>query len=529
MANSTETIRIAVQHHQAVRLNQAEELYRLIPQDSPDHPAALHSLGVLLSQKGKNQLAVELISKAIASKPQVSQYHNTLGIVLESLGKFELAIKAYQQAIKLAPEFSEAFHNMAIALKARGYFDAAIENCKKAVLIKPDYAQAYNTIGYCFEMQGENDRAIENYSKAVQLTPDYAEAYNHLGTIHAANGRYEKAIENYQRAIQIDTDYAEAHWNLALLLLLTGRLQQGWKEYRWRLSAELEMLTYPHTYQQPRWDGSLFVGKKLLVHYEQGMGDTIHFIRYLPMVKARGGTVILEVREPLYNLLSGFEGVDEIIEASFSDKPEADFDMHISLMDLPQIFNTTFETIPANVPYIRADQAKVEYWRNRLYGDDFKVGIVWSGSPAYERNHLRACKLADFVGLSAIDGVKLYALQKGRPAEQIVDLAGKIPLINLGGQFDDFTDTAAAIENLDLIISTDTCVPHLAAAMGKPVWLLLCCAPEWRWLLDRIDTPWYPTMRLFRQKKANDWTGVFDSVAEQLRIILNKQRIVQFS
>ena len=526
MDSSIETIKVAVQHHQAGRLEQAEELYRLVLQNAPDHPVALHSLGVLLSQKGENQLAVELISKAIASNPQMPQYHNTLGLVFEALGKSDEAIKAYQEATKLAPHFAEAFHNMAIALQSQGCFDAAIENCKRAISIRPDYASAYNTIGYCLDMQGRDDEAIENYSKAVQLAPDYAEAYNHLGTVCAAHGRYDEAIENYKRAIQIDPDYAETHWNLAPALLVTGRLEQGWKEYQWRLSADLGMLTYPHHYEQPRWDGRPFVGKRLLVHYEQGIGDTIHFVRYVPMVKDRGGTVILEVRKSLYNLLRGFGGVDELIEASFDSKPRVDFDLHVSLMDLPGIFGTTLETVPADVPYIFADPAEVEFWRSRFSGPDFKVGIVWSGSPMYERNHLRACKLTDFAGLSAIDGVKLYALQKGQPADQIAALAGEIQVVNLGEQFDDFSDTAAAIENLDMVISTDTSVPHLAAAMGKPVWLLLCCASEWRWLLDRDDSPWYPTIRIFRQTKANYWDDVFARVAEQLQIILTEQRIV---
>lgn len=524
MASIAEAIKVAVQHHQAGRLQQAEGLYRLILQNSPNHSIALHSFGVLLSQKGENQLAVELISKAIAANPQMPQFHNSLGLVLESLGKLDEAIEAYHQAVKLAPDFAEAFHNMAIVLQSQERYDAAVEKCKKAISINPDYAQVYNTIGYCLDMQGKDTDALENYNKAVQLAPDYAEAYNHLGTIHSAHGRYDKAIENYKRAIQIDSNYAEAHWNLAPSLLITGNLAQGWEEYKWRLHFDLEMLTYPHHYEKPHWDGSSFVGKRLLVHYEQGLGDTINFVRYVSMVKSRGGTVILEVRKPLCSLLRGLGGVDELIEASFYNKPTVDFDLHVSIMDLPQIFGTTLETIPAEIPYICTDPAKVAYWRDKLSSVDFKVGIVWSGSPMYERNHLRSCKLADFAPLSMIDGVKLYALQKGESAGQIEELAGQISVVNLGEQFEDFTDTAAAIENLDLIISIDTSVPHLAGAMGKPVWLLLCSAHEWRWLLDRQDSPWYPTMRIFRQTKPQRWDIVFQSVAEQLQVLLSKQK-----
>jgi len=525
MPDIAETIKIAVQHHQAGRLARAEELYQSILKNNPDHPDVLHSLGVLAAQKDQNHLAVELIERAIASNSQAPRFYNTLGLVCEQLGKFDEAVNAYQQATRLAPDFAEAFHNMAVALQAQKRFDDAIESCKKAISIKPDYAWAYNTIGYCLDMQNKDDQAIENYSKAIEIAPDYAEAYNHLGTIHAAHNRYDQAIENYRQAIRIDPDYAEAHWNLALLLLVAGRFEEGFKEYQWRLSGDLKILTYPHHHEQPRWDGRPFVGKRLLVHYEQGFGDTIHFVRYMPMVKARGGTVILEVRKPLYNLLTGFTGVDEIVEASFDNKPQINFDLHVSLLDLPQIFETTTDNITDVVPYIFADPDKAQFWQEMLSGPDFKVGIVWSGSPVYERNHLRACRLADFAPLAAIDGIKLFALQKGTPADQIADLAGKVPVVNLGEQFEDFTDTAAAIENLDLIISTDTSVPHLAAAMGKPVWLLLCCASDWRWLLDRSDSPWYPTMKLFRQTKANCWDDVFISVTEQLQIVLNQQTV----
>ncbi len=531
VANIAETMKIAVRNHQAGCLQQAEELYRLVLQSDPNLPVALHALGLIAHQMGKYDVAVELIDKAIANDPRVPQFYNTLGLVFEASGKLEEAIDAYRQAVQLKPDYAEAYHNMGIALQSQGRFRLAVQKCRQAVSLKPDYAEAYNTMAFALQMQGQHNEAIENYRRAVALKPDYAEPYNHLGVVLNAQGRYAEAIESYRQAIQVDHDYAEAHWNHALALLLSGRLTEGWKEYEWRRNPNLEMLTYPHLYQMPRWDGSTFVGNRLFVHYEQGLGDTLQFVRYLPMVKARGGTVIFEVRKPLLGILRGFPGVDELVEASFRESPAVKFDFHASLMDMPGIFGTTLETIPAEVPYLHADSARVRYWRDRIAegppnakqrvwgspGADFKVGIAWSGSSLYERNHVRSCGLRDFAPMAGIDGVKLYGLQKGRPADQMAELAGEIPVVNLGEQFDDFTDTAAAIENLDLIISTDTSVPHLAAAMGKPVWLLLCCAPEWRWLLDRDDSPWYPTMRIFRQRKRGQWGPVFQRVDEELK------------
>ena len=510
----------AVQHHQAGRLVEAEHFYNLLLQTRPDHPFGLHSLAMIASQTGRNELALDLLAKAIKIDPENPQFHNTRGIILEALGRPDQALEAYQQALALKPDYAEACHNMAIAFIAKADYAAAADKCTHAASLTPDSAHAHNTMGFALEKLGRYAEAVESYKRAVRLAPDYAEAYNHLGVVLNATGRYEHALENYSHAIRIDPDYAEAHWNLSLALLLTGNLAEGFKEYQWRRHHDLAILTYPHRYDKPRWDGSDFTAKRLLVHYEQGFGDTIQFVRYVPMVKARGGTVILKVREPLLALLHGFPGVDELIEASPDAGPPAEFDLHVSLMDLPGIFETTLANIPADVPYLHADPAKADHWRQKIPRDHFNVGIVWSGSSIYERNHVRSCRLDDFLPLTAIEGVRFYSLQKGAPAAQLSQSAQQIPVVNLEEDLHDFSDTAAVIENLDLIISIDTCVPHLAAAMGKPTWTILCAAPAWQWMLERDDSPWYPTIKLFRQKEAGEWADVFHNVAEQLRMLV---------
>jgi hypothetical protein len=259
------------------------------------------------------------------------------------------------------------------------------------------------------------------------------------------------------------------------------------------------------------------VGKRLLVHYEQGFGDNIQFIRYLPMVKRRGGTVICEMLPPLAGLLAGFAGIDELTYASAERAPATEFDLYVPLLELPRIFGTTMGTIPAGVPYLHADPAKVEYWRRCLAGRAFRVGIVWAGKPVHTEDRARSCHVRDFLRLSKIPGLRLFGLQKGIAAGQAKDLAGKIALTDLGGDLNDFTDTAAVIENLDLVISVDTAVLHLAGAMGKPAWAILPCSPDWRWMLERADSPWYPTMRLFRQRSCGDWDDVFQRVSEELQ------------
>jgi tetratricopeptide (TPR) repeat protein/GT2 family glycosyltransferase len=497
----------------------------------PDYAEAYNTMAFSLEKQQKFTDAITNYKQAVGLKPDFAEAYNHLGVILNAQKRTSEAIEYFTKALRIDPNYAEIYNNMGIALKEKKHFTEAISYFEKAIQLEPDFAEAYYNLANSLRDETRCTEAIEYYRNAVRLKPDFAEAYNHLGVVLNAQGGYvekienDEAIKNYIRALQINPDFAEAHWNLSLVLLRTGKLIEGWKEYQWRRNPKLNITTYPHSFDKPRWDGSSFRDKRLLVHYEQGLGDTIHFVRYLPMVKALGGTVILEVRKPLYKLLQHFPGVDELIEASFDKKPDVKFDYHTSLMDLPYIFATNLETIPAEVPYINCCPLKAKHWKKKLTGPDFKIGIVWAGSPSHGNDHNRSCKIKYFASLSKIDGVRLYRLQKNETAEQVAVLADETMITNLGAEFKDFTDTAGVIENLDLIISVDTSVLHLAGAMGKPVWALLPFAPEWRWMLNRQDNPWYPTMKLFRQKKWGQWESVFQEVAEELKIIAKKHVI----
>ncbi|MHC4396950.1 MAG: tetratricopeptide repeat protein [Planctomycetota bacterium] len=591
MTDIAETMQVAMQHHQAGRLQQAEQLYSLILQSNPNHSAALHSMGLIAYQTNRYEVAVDLVDRAIAANPKIPEYHNTMGAVFKVLGKLEEAINAYQraillkpnyvnvynnlgvalrakgryveavanykQAIQLEPAFTDAYYNLANVLRDQGQYDQAVENYRQVIRLTPDFARAYNNLGITLKELGRGAEAIESYQRAiqlepnyteaynkmavtlllqekydaaiekceqaVQLDPDYAEAYNTMASAMHMQGRYAEAIEKYSRTLQLRPDYAEAHSNLAIILLLTGDFEQGWKKYQWRLNTNIN--TRRHRFEQLLWDGSSFAGKRLFVYYEQGFGDTLQFIRYLPMVKARGGTVIFEERKPLLGLLRGFGGIDELVEDCPGSRPDIKFDFHVPLLNLPMIFGTTLQTIPPEVPYLYADSAKLEYWQDRLSRENFKVGVAWAGSNVHKNDRNRSCTPENFASLAAIDGVKLYGLQKGPAAVQLENSPQETVITNLGEQFEDFTDTAAAIENLDLVISVDTAVLHLAGAMGKPTWALLPFAPDWRWLLDRQDSPWYPTMKLFRQAEPCDWDNVFESVTQQLKKMVVKQSV----
>ncbi len=558
MAEISEAMNVAVQN----RDGEAIENYRHLLRTDPNHAEVYVNIGIVLKAQGRFGEAIAHYKQAIHLKPELVEAHYNLANVLKGQERYAEAIENYTQAVRLKPDFAQAYYNLGNALRSnKQFFEAidnyrqavrakgdyaaaynnlamtlkdvgrvgeAIENYTEAIRLKPDYAEAHNNLGIAFKEQGRMAEAVESYRRAVSLRPDYAEAHNNMGIALHANGKHDKALDCCERAIQLVPDYAEAHWNRSLVLLLKGRFTEGWEEYQWRRKTNLATSAYPHTFDKPRWDGKPFAGKRLLVHYEQGLGDNLQFVRYLPMVKQLGGSVIFETPRSMYGLLRAFDGIDELVEASPERSPDVEFDSFTSLMDLPGIFGTILETIPADVPYIHADSAKVEHWRGRLSGPRFRVGIVWGGRPTGPNEVLslqhRSCGLKHFAALADVAGVALYGLQKGPPAAQVDQLPERIIVSNLGEELHDFADTAAVVENLDLVISIDTSVAHLAGAMGKPVWVLLKSDADWRWLLDRQDNPWYPTMRLFRQREWGDWTSVFQDVTEELRTITQSRR-----
>jgi tetratricopeptide (TPR) repeat protein len=517
----------------------------------------LYSLSAIALQQGQYDVAVQLIKEAIAVNPRAAKFHNSLGVVSMALGKPEQAIAAYKRALTVKPDYAAAYKNMGNALLSQGRYDEAIVSYKSALRFRPNAAQIYNRLGAVLDEQGCYGAAVESYRRALQLKPDYVEACNNLALALRAQGEFAEAIElleraiqlrprcanlyynlagaqrdfgmceeavaNYDRAIGLEPGHGQAHFNRAIALLLSGHLTEGWKAYRWRRKADLKLTTYPHRHDVPRWDGSSFEGRRLLVHYEQGMGDTLQFVRYLPQVKQRGGTVILEARKPLMGLLRNLHGVDELVAAS-NKRPTVPFDLHASLLDLPETFATSLETIPSRVPYIHAEPEKVAYWQRKLPQTHLNVGITWAGSPAHRKDRTRSCFVQHFGPLAYLAGVRLFALQKGPAARQLQDIPEQTHILNLADECEDFADTAAVIQNLDLVISVDTAVLHLAAAMAKPVWALLPYVPDWRWMLHRRDSPWYPTMRLFRQPRPGDWSGVFCAVREQLEVLASRQQ-----
>jgi hypothetical protein len=337
--------------------------------------------------------------------------------------------------------------------------------------------------------------------------------HNNLGVALQKQGALGEAVASYRRALELRPDYAEAHNNLAFVWLLTGDFEQGWSEYEWRWKANL---LSPPSFTQPLWDGTPLAGRTILLYAEQGLGDTLQFIRYAPLVERRGGRVIMACPRPLLQLLASCPGIDRLVAL---DAVSSDFELYALLMSLPRILGTSLESIPADVPYLEADPELTVHWQSELatFSREFRIGIAWQGNPDHRGDRHRSFRLAQFAPVARLEGVRLFSLQKGPGAEQIREVGDRFPVTDLGSRLDEttgaFMDTAAVMKNLDLVISADTAIAHLAGALGVPIWVALSSAPDWRWLLGREDSPWYPTMRLFRQASPGDWDGVFARIA----------------
>ena len=508
-----QALEMAAQHYEAGRLRDAESLLRQLLAQKPDHPDALHLLGLVAHRSGHHEPAIALIRQALVAFPQAADVHANLGAVLATIGRFDEAIEHYRQALALDPNHVDAHNNLGNALGRTGRRAEAEAEFRRALELRPQFPEAINNLGIAIRDQGRPEEALPYFHQAISLRPNYAEAYNNLGATVERFGRLEEAVNAYRQALSIRPDYPEAQFNGGLALLLQGDFDQGWPLY----DARRGMMdsSVRRDFVQPLWDGSPLNGKTILLHAEQGHGDTIQFIRYVPMVAARGGKPIVQCQPALVRLLAAQGRVGQIVAQG---EPEPNFDVQYPLMSLARVFQTKLSDIPKPIPYLRADQTLVAQWRQRLapFEGKRKIGLAWAGNATHIFDRDRSMKLAAFAPLGQLEGVHFFSLQKGSEAAQ----AKSPPMNNFvdwSESLNDFADTAALIENLDLVIAVDTAVVHLAGAMAKPAWVLLPFAPDWRWLLNRSDSPWYPTLRLFRQPSRGEWQTPINEILQELR------------
>ncbi len=541
----------AVSLHQAGQPLEAEHIYRRILAANPSHAGALHLLGLIAFQFGHRKEALDLIGRAIQSDGGQAVYHANLGKLLRGDGRIEEAVAVFQTATALAPDDRGTRWNLGEGLLQLGRFQELAEAFQPIVQRDQDDADAHTLLGAALLKLERPEEALAAFQATVRLTPEHGPAHaniasaldrlNRLEACLAANdeairhapdyapahvgrgvglhalGRYQEAVAAYERAIALDPANGSARVGLAGVRLRLGDWINAWPDFERRWDA-VEM---PEAFTQPQWRGEDLAGSTILLHAEQGAGDTIQFCRYAPLVAGRGARVLLRAPRRIIRLLSALEGVDQWVAEG---DPLPPYDYHCPLMSLPGVFATTLQTVPAKLAYLKPEPEQVRRWSERIGDDGFRIGIAWQGDPNSPSERGRSVPVAAFAPLAAVPGVRLISLQKGPGTEQLGSLPAGMEVQALGEDFDSgpdaFVDTAAVMANLDLVVTVDTSAGALAGALGRPVWIALQRVPHWIWTTTGETSPWYPSVRLFRQTERGDWEGLFQRIAEALKVRL---------
>jgi tetratricopeptide (TPR) repeat protein len=551
-------LRQALALQQNAAYAEAEELYREILALRPKHFDAIQLLGALALQSGRLEEGIALLTQAVAINGMQAPIHSNLAYANNALHRYKeglvsanraLALRAnfvdalnnrgnalagldqpaealasFERALVVQPDFAQGWSNRACVLRDLGRPADALVSCDQAIALQPNYADAWSNRANALSDLNRPEDAQLSYRRAIELAPALADAWNNLGLTLVDLGQHAQALRSYEHALTLNPAFAEAHWNESLCLLQMGRLTEGWQKYEWRWERN-RIKANKRVFVQPLWLGDAPIeDKTILLHAEQGLGDTLQFCRYAAMVAALGARVMLEVPSELMRLLANLEGVTELIEQG---QPLPPFDYHCPLLSLPLAFKTEVATIPASTPYLFADADASQRWAQRIGSDTpgaLKVGLVWAGGNRPHVAELRKNDARRSITLDAlrplldVAQVQFYSLQKGPAAQQLAlnpELGGRV--IDYTGELADFADTAALVASLDLVISVDTAVAHLAGALGKPVWILNRFDTCWRWMLERKDCPWYPGAQLLRQPALGDWPSVILSACDALK------------
>ena len=506
---------------QGQAIKAVEYLQRLL-QIQPRHVPSIISISSIYAKLGNSLEAEQGFRTAIQIAPNLSDAHIALGVFLGEQKQFEEAAASFEQAVFLDPNSVEALSNLGNAQRELGQLKQAELNLQKAIDLEPGNAKAHLNMGTLRFDQRELDLAIHHYNRSLGVDPNNASCQLGLGTVLAEQGDFDDAEAHYRRAIKEAPSMAQSYHNLAMIQLLRGNWDEGFKTFEWRWKTSRFHL---RDFKQPNWNGERLTSETLFLYCEQGFGDTLQFCRYIQLVKERAANIVLEAPPPLIPLLSSCPGVNRVVAVG-DELPK--FDFHVPLMSLPRIFETTVNSVPCNIPYLSAEPERIERWKKRLGNEiAFRIGIAWRGSPAYRRDSDRSLHPKWFAPLAEIQGVKLISLHKEESSVDLASVKDQFDILDFGSELDHnggaFLDTAGLMKNLDLVISIDSSPGHLAGALGVPVWLVLSRIPDWRWLLEREDTPWYPTMRLFRQTCLHEWRDVFERIECELRPLVDKK------
>jgi tetratricopeptide (TPR) repeat protein len=545
-------VRTGLSFHQQGNLAAAEASYRNALKLDRQNFHANYLLGLLSAQRGDDGAALELFDRAIAINPNLPDAHYNRGNALLANGRLPQALSSYDRAVALKPNYLEAWanrgavllalarhgdaltsydkvitlnpgdaiahYNRGVALEALGRFADAVASYDKTVALRPDHAMAHGNRGVALDALERFEEALASYDKAVALRAGDPEIWSNRGNALLALARLDDALASYDKALALQRDHGDAHHNRGIQRLLSGDFADGLAEFEWRKRKKQPIAD--RSFPQPAWLGeSDIAGKTILVHAEQGLGDTIQFCRYIPLLHARGAKILFAPQPVLRGLMQSLDGDAAIVD---TDDRSLAFDVHCPLLSLPLAFATRLETIPDRIPYLTAEAERVDHWSEVICESGFRIGICWQGSLT-KADAGRSFPVTEFESIAALSAVRLISLHKGSGEAQLAGLPAGMTVETLGDAFDAsedaFLDTAAAMMSCDLIVTSDTAIAHLAGALGRPVWVVLKRVPDWRWMLDRADSPWYPTMRLFRQPVAGDWRSVFADIERELRAL----------
>ena len=524
IARLTQLLTQAVVYQNKGDIANAKEAYQQVVKIQPGNFECWHILGIFEYQNNNFEEALKIFKKVVSIQPRFAPVHSNMGLVLQELKRYDEAVTSYDKALELDITLFAAHNNRGNVYKDLGEFERALASYQAAIVCVPDYPEGLYNIAEIYKILHQWDNSLSYYNRAIYSRNHYAEALNNRGLILQFLNRVDEAIQSFDKTLEIWPDYAPAHSNKSLALLLLGHYRAGWEEHEWRWRMK-EFTSVQRNFKQPQWvgqgmqgdSGDSLRGKTIFIHCEQGIGDTLQFCRYLPYVLESGAQVLFEVQGVVHTLMQ------QIIDPAFLLKqgdPIPDFDFHCPLISLPYALRDRLEQIPVKQGYLKSDSNRREKWQNKL-GVKLKprIAIVWSGNIHHHNDAFRSLPIQTLLPylLEIGKNFELVYLQKEYRVGELGLLAQIPGFQNWSDSIEDFEDTAAICDLVDLVITVDTSVTHISGALGRATWLMLPFAPDWRWLMDRVDSPWYPSLKLYRQQAISDWNSVLDPIALDLK------------
>ncbi len=502
---------------------EAETAARELIQRFPKHGFGWKVLGAVLQSVGRISESIEAKQTAADLSPNDAEAWSNLGNTYQEQNRLEDAEKCLRQAVKISSNLAVAHNNLGITLEKLKRLNEAELCYQQAISLRPDYAESYYNYGVTLQKLERFDEAEKNYRQTISLSPS-PKAHSNLGLVLKNKSQFLESEQHFLAALQLDPQFIDAHYNFGLLLLLLGRLKEGWAQYQWFYHPQNTNPSKPNqpNLTAPQWQGEPLQGKTILIHSEQGFGDMIQFVRYAEHLKAHGATVWVLVTTPLVELFKTIPWIDRVLNNG--EQHQTTFDFWVFPLALSYWFQTTLETIRVNVPYLSADEAKIIWWRDwlnsQIPAENKKVGLVWAGNPVHSNDANRSIDFAELTAFSNVKNVTFVSLQLGEKAQkELENCPENVTILDAAPHIKDFTDTAALLSALDLLMTVDSAPAHLAGALNLPVWTLVTKVPDWRWLLERNDSVWYNSTRLFRQPEIGDWASVLHDVRTALEML----------